>query len=83
MEILELIYIASYLPKKDKLPYISKAITKLDVLKFFLQTLWEVKAIDSKKYSLIFEPINKAGAMLGGWRNQLLKQTPQQSIGEK
>ena len=83
VDVLELIFIASYLPKTEKLPYISKSITKLDLLKFFLQTLWEIKAIDSKKYSLIFEPINKAGGMLGGWKNQLLKQTPRNNIGEK
>lgn len=58
------------------MPYIVKASTKLDVLKFFLQLSWEIKALDNKKYSVLSQKLNEIGKMLGGWQRQLIKQTP-------
>ena len=72
-ETLELIYTAGHLPRENKLPYIQKAIGKLDLLKFFLQISWEVKALDNRKYITISEPLNEVGRMLGGWYKQLVK----------
>ena len=72
-EILESIFRATYLPKKEKFPFLDKAIISLDVLKFFLQIAWEIKAIDNKKYVIISEPLNNIGKMLGGWKNQVAK----------
>ena len=45
--ILELIFVAGNLPKDQKLPYLQKAISQFDLLKFFLRVVWEVKAIDN------------------------------------
>lgn len=37
LEIMELLYVASFLPKEQKSPYLQEAVGKLDMLKFFLQ----------------------------------------------
>lgn len=65
---------ASFLQKQDKQPYVKKSIVSLDALKFFLLVAWEIKAIDTKKYVALSEPLSIAGKMLGGWHGQLIKQ---------
>src|SRR3990167_4230282 len=67
IETLELLFIASYLSKQAKLPYLQKAVAKLDLLKFFLQISWEIKAMDTKKYISLSEKLDEIGKMLGGW----------------
>ena len=71
VEVVEYIAVASYLSKQDKLPYVKKATLKLDVLKFFLQVAWEIKALDTKKYITLSESFDEVGRMLGGWIKQL------------
>lgn len=74
IELTELTFLASYFYKAQKLPYVQKAIAKLDVLKFFLQIAWEIKALDNKKFILLSEKLNEPGKMLGGWLRQLSKE---------
>lgn len=74
---------ACYVEKTEKLPYITKTIVKLDTLKFFLKIAWETKVLDNKKYVAISEPLDEIGRMLGGWRNQNLKQTSAQDERKK
>jgi len=71
LEILELTFTSAYLSRDQKLPYIRKAAAKLDLLKFFLQISWEIKAIDNKKYQILAEPLVEIGRMFGGWIRQL------------
>ncbi|PIS41288.1 MAG: hypothetical protein COT25_03920 [Candidatus Kerfeldbacteria bacterium CG08_land_8_20_14_0_20_42_7] len=75
-ETLELILLAGYSSRQTKLVVVERASTKLDALKFFLQTAWELKVIDTKKYSLLASPLVEVGKMLGGWRKQLQLKTP-------
>jgi len=79
IEMLEYIFTANYTPKTEKLPIIKKSINKCDLLKFFLQVSWEVKALDNKKFSVISENINEIGKMLGGWHNKIKKETSTQN----
>jgi hypothetical protein len=74
VETIELIFIASYLNKNQKMPYVQKAIAKLDLIKFFLQITWEIKALNNKKYIILSEKLNEIGKMLGGWYRQLVKE---------
>ena len=74
LEVTELAFLASYFYKAQKLPYVQKAVVKLDLLKFFLQISWEIKAIDNKKFILLSEKLNEIGKMLGGWLRQLAKE---------
>lgn len=59
IQTLELIFIAGVMPRDKKLPYVTRAITKFDLLKFFLRVAWEVKALDSKKYAALMEPLSE------------------------
>ncbi|OHA52036.1 MAG: hypothetical protein A3A97_00610 [Candidatus Terrybacteria bacterium RIFCSPLOWO2_01_FULL_40_23] len=68
-----MLFIASYLSREEKLPYLHKASAKLDLLKFFLQISWELKVIDNKKYITLSEQLNEVGKMLGGWSKGLQK----------
>ena len=67
IDTIELLFIASYLGKEQKLPYLQKAGGKLDLLKFFLQIAWELKAIDNNKYIILSRQLDEIGKMIGGW----------------
>jgi len=75
-EIIELILQAGYSAKPQKLPVVLRASMKLDALKYFLQTSWEMKMIDNKKHVRLSGPLVVIGKMLGGWRKQLQNEAP-------
>lgn len=79
VETIEQIVISTYLQKEEKLPCLSRASTKLDLLKFFLQVAWKVKALDNKKYLTISQDLDEIGRMLGGWLRQLKEKLPRQA----
>ena len=70
IEVLELVFIASYLPKNSKTPSIEKAIVKLDLIKFFLQITWETRATKTSQYAALSERLDEIGRMLRGWARQ-------------
>jgi hypothetical protein len=72
-EALESIFSASYAGKEEKLIYLRQASSKIDLLKFFLQVLWEIKDLDNKRYLLFSEKLQEIGRMLGGWQRQVLR----------
>ncbi|MBI2356126.1 MAG: four helix bundle protein [Candidatus Doudnabacteria bacterium] len=78
---IELSFIAGYSSKPQKPAYLQKTIIKLDLLKLFLQILWEIKALDTKKYIALSEPLNEIGKMLGGWYRQASKENPAAKAG--
>ena len=67
-DLLEIILQARYANKENKLSFIDKATIKLDLLKFFLQIIWQTKSLDSKKYLQLSEPLSEIGKILGGWK---------------
>lgn len=71
IDMTELLLMASYLAREQKLSVVQKAATKLDVLKFFLQVAWEIKALDSRRYIALSERVGEVGKMLGGWAKRL------------
>ena len=83
VEIMEAIATASFLGRREKLPYVRLAIRKLDTLKILLMILWETKSLDNKKYIALSLKIDEIGKMLGGWNGQLLKQNSPDKAGEK
>jgi hypothetical protein len=84
IQTIESILVASFLEKQEKQPFVKKAIISLDTLKFLLYILWEIKALDIKKYTVLSEPLAIAGKQLGGWHGQLVKQnSPDKKSGEK
>lgn len=74
--LLESVFRASHLTKEQKLPFIQNAVAKLDLIKFFLQILWETKSLDTKKYANLSEEVAKIGRMLGGWERHAALQKP-------
>jgi len=50
VELTELLLTASYSSQKSKSSILQTAGHKLDLLKFFLQVLWELELLDNKKY---------------------------------
>ncbi len=76
IETVELILQAGYSHREQKLAIVLQACTKLDALKFFLQISWELKALDTKRYARIAEPLTEVGKMLGGWKKQLQNEAP-------
>ena len=83
IETVELLFIAGTISRTQKLPILLKAGGRLDVLKFFLQLVWESKIIDTKKYMLLSEPLNEIGKMLGGWIKNIEKETLPQRKGRE
>jgi hypothetical protein len=76
VETIEAIAVASFLPPKEKMPYVRLAIKKLDTLRILLMVLWETKSLDDKPYIALSVKLEEIGKMLGGWRKQLAKETP-------
>lgn len=68
---LELTFCLSYLPPEQKIPLLNRAISRLDVVKFFVQLSWEGKLIPTDKYSELLLKLEEIGRQLGGWKNGL------------
>jgi hypothetical protein len=75
LECIDLIFTASFQDRTKKLLYIEKASARFDLLKFLMRILWETKILDNKKYITLSTQLDEIGKMLGGWRNNLLKET--------
>jgi len=67
-ETLEIILMAKYTTKENKLSFINQAAIKLDSLKFFLKILWQTKSLDNKKYLQLSEALDEIGKIIGGWK---------------
>lgn len=76
IELSEIILVAGYTARGQKMPLLQKASIKLDVLKFFLQVAWELKSIENKTFADLTMQLAEVGKMLGGWQRQLIKETP-------
>ena len=57
--------------RESKFTHLKIAIDKLDLLKFFLKLLWEIKVLDNKKYIALSECLYEVGKMIGGWQKSL------------
>lgn len=76
LDVLELIFMASYEQPQEKIRKIGYANAKLGALKFFLQIGWEIKMIDAKRYISLSEGLNETGRILGGWKRGLETKLP-------
>lgn len=76
LEAIELTFICSYLSVAQKLPVLTKAISRLDIVKFFIQLSWENKLVPTEKYSSLMDKIGEIGRQLGGWKKGLETKTP-------
>jgi hypothetical protein len=72
MDVMELILVTGYSSKEQKSAIVQKARIKLDLLKYFLQIAFELKAIKAKDLSDITVPWAKSGANPAAGKNKLL-----------
>lgn len=75
IQVLELLYVASYQGTSEKLPTIERALSGVDILKFLLRIGWELRVFDDKKYTTLSEGLNEVGRQVGGWRKGLQTKT--------
>lgn len=79
IHILELTFTAAYLSPDLKIIELGKIISRLNILKFFIQIAWENKLIPIERYIELSARLEEIGRQLGGWKNGLLKnKTPAQ-----
>lgn len=83
LDVLELTFVAAYLPPEPKIAVLGKVISRLDVLKFLIQISWESKLISTEKFIELSKKLNEIGRMLGGWKKGLSSKTPAKVAGEK
>lgn len=67
IELLELVITASQQSRQQKLSFLVKASTKLNLLRIFVRLAKDTKAIDHKKYLALQTLMDEIGRMLGGW----------------
>lgn len=71
IEIIEGIISASYKQKFEKNTVLEQVSLKLNILRTILRLMKDVKTIDNRKYTLLEEPLDEIGRMLGGWIKSL------------
>lgn len=73
IEVAQTILIAGFASRQQKLPLLQNASIKMDVLKWLVQTAWELKAIDNKQYASLAPSLISSGKMIGGWIKTFLQ----------
>ena len=73
-DMIELVSIAQFSVKTERVTALTRAITKNDVLKFFLYALHELNGIEMKHFLELSMRLEEIGQMLYGWKNQAIKQ---------
>jgi len=76
LSLLEISFGAVYLPPETKVAQLTRAITRLDTLRFFIQLAWESKLIPLEKYTTLIEQLHEVGRQLGGWKKGLEQKLP-------
>jgi hypothetical protein len=71
LDILESSFLCIYLQPETKIVLLGKIISKMDILKFFVQLAWESKIIPNDKYITLSAKLEEVGKMLGGWKKGL------------
>lgn len=79
-DLIESILMAGYAVREHKPQAITKASTKLDSLKFFIQVAWELKCLDNKKHGTLSEKLGEIGKDIGAWRKSMTTKQPPQEV---
>lgn len=69
---IEELFTATYKPANQKLSHLQQAASRLDLAKFFLQLAWEIKILETKRYTIISEQLDEISRMLGGWMRKII-----------
>jgi hypothetical protein len=76
LSVLELTFYSSYLPPEHKIIMLGKTISRLDILKFFIQLSWENKLISTEQHIELSQKLEEIGRQLGGWKKGLETKLP-------
>ncbi len=83
LDLLEWTFVGAYLPPEQKIPVLNKAMTRLDIVKFFTQISWENKLIQNEQYIALSLMLEEIGRQLGGWKKGLQTKLPNLEPGRK
>lgn len=83
IQVLELLYAASYQSPIEKLTTLERALTGLDTLKFLLRVCWETHIFDDRKYAELSEGLIEVGRQVGGWLKGIKTKTSAARAEEK
>ena len=75
LNVLEYIFSCIFLPPITKIQQISKTISELDKLGFFIQIAWENEIIKTNNYEKLSKGIAEICRQLGAWKKGLLSKT--------
>ena len=67
LEVSESLLEAAHLDPSRKKEFLETASLKLNMLRFLMRLLKDVKSIDMKKYIILEGMVDEIGRMLGGW----------------
>ena len=73
LNMLSHIYVATYQPPSEKIITLTRAITQLDLAKFFFSISWESHIVANNHYIKLSGDLDEIGRMLGGWKKGLEK----------
>jgi hypothetical protein len=71
LSVLEMTFSSAYLSLEPKIIMLGKTISRLDVLKFFIQLAWENKLISTEQHIELSQKLEETGRQLGGWKKGL------------
>lgn len=71
LDVLESLLRASGLPRAEKLPYLDQASPKLNLFRVYLRLAKDIRALDTKRYTVFQQDIDEIGRMIGGWKRSL------------
>jgi len=80
--ILELTFSSAYLPPEQKIIMLGRTISRLDVLKFFIQLAWENKLVSTEQHIELSKNLEEIGRQLGGWKKGLETKLPPKNEAE-
>ncbi len=83
LSVLEMTFSSSYLPPEPKIISLGKTMSRLDVLKFFVQLAWENKLISTEQHIELSQNLEEVGRQLGAWKKGLESKLPPKKTGEK
>jgi hypothetical protein len=75
-EIVELVSTAIFTSVDKKMPFVNKANTRNDVLKFMLNAIFELKGIKEDVYTEISHRMEEIGRQLYGWKMRIESENP-------
>jgi 2-keto-4-pentenoate hydratase len=62
---------ATYASQAKKAVHVNEASVRLDIIKLFVKIVWELKLLDTKKFTVLSDSLNRLGKMLGGWQKHI------------